>query len=122
MPKFARGLNAGDRVVVSGQFLIDSEASLRTTLARLENTGAEASGPVHKAEGVLVSGDDKVSLIQHGPVPSAQMGAMTMEFAAPKSGLPAGVKAGDRIRFDFTMKDGEFQATRVEPLSRAGKP
>ncbi len=117
-----KGLNAGDRVVVSGQFLIDSEASLRTTLARLENTGAEASGPVHKAEGVLVSGDDKSLLIQHGPVPSAQMGAMTMEFAAPKSGLPAGVKAGDRIRFDFTMKDGEFQATRVEPLSRAGKP
>ena len=30
-----KGLNAGDKVVVSGQFLIDSEASLRTTLARL---------------------------------------------------------------------------------------
>jgi Cu(I)/Ag(I) efflux system membrane fusion protein len=44
------------------------------------------------------------------------MGGMTMEFAAPKAGLPAGVKAGDRIRFEFTMKDGEFQATKVEPL------
>jgi Cu(I)/Ag(I) efflux system membrane fusion protein len=113
-----KGLKAGDRVVVSGQFLIDSEASLRTTLARLEGAGAEASVPVHKAEGVLVSGDDKSLLIRHGPIPSAQMGAMTMEFAAPKSGLPAGVKAGDRIRFDFTLKDGEFQATRVEPIGR----
>jgi Cu(I)/Ag(I) efflux system membrane fusion protein len=65
-----------------------------------------------------VSGDDKSLLIRHGPIPSAQMGAMTMEFAAPKSGLPAGVKAGDRIRFDFTLKDGEFQATRVEPIGR----
>ncbi len=37
-----KGLKAGDRVVVSGQFLIDSEASLRTTLARLEGAGAAA--------------------------------------------------------------------------------
>ncbi len=111
-----KGLKAGDRVVVSGQFLIDSEASLRATLARLEGVGAEASASVHKAEGVLVSGNDKSLLIKHGPIPSAGMGGMTMEFAAPKSGLPAGVKAGDRIRFEFTMKDGEFQATKVEPL------
>jgi membrane fusion protein, copper/silver efflux system len=34
-----KGLKAGDRVVVSGQFLIDSEASLRSTLQRLP--GAE---------------------------------------------------------------------------------
>ncbi len=111
-----KGLKAGDRVVVSGQFLIDSEASLRTTLARLEGTGAEASAPVHQAEGVLVSGNDKFLLIKHGPIPSARMGGMTMEFAAPKAGLPAGLKPGDRIRFEFTMKDGEFQATKVEPL------
>jgi Cu(I)/Ag(I) efflux system membrane fusion protein len=130
-----KGLKAGDRVVVSGQFLIDSEASLRTTLGRLEGAGAgntavagstavagntatagNAATPVHQAEGVLVSGNDKFLLIKHGPIPSAQMGGMTMEFAAPKSGLPAGVKAGDRIRFEFTMKDGEFQTTKVEPL------
>ena len=30
-----KGLRAGDRVVISGQFLIDSEASLRSTLGRL---------------------------------------------------------------------------------------
>jgi Cu(I)/Ag(I) efflux system membrane fusion protein len=120
-----KGLKAGDRVVVSGQFLIDSEASLRTALTRLEGADASAGGkptarseptPVHQAEGVLVSGDDKSLLIKHGPVPSARMGGMTMEFAAPKSGLPAGVKAGDRIRFEFTIRDGEFQTTRVEAI------
>ena len=111
-----KGLKAGDRVVVSGQFLIDSEASLRTTLARLESVGADASVPVHQAEGVLVGGNDKFLLIKHGPIPSARMGGMTMEFAAPKSGLPAGLKTGDRIRFEFTIKDGEFQTTRVEAI------
>ncbi len=111
-----KGLKAGDRVVVSGQFLIDSEASLRTTLARLEGAGADSSTPVHKAEGVLVSGNDEFLLIKHGPIPSAGMGGMTMEFAAPKSGLPTGIKAGDRIRFEFTIKDGEFRTTRVEAI------
>jgi Cu(I)/Ag(I) efflux system membrane fusion protein len=111
-----KGLKAGDRVVVSGQFLIDSEASLRTTLARLEGTGADASVPVHQGEGVLVSGNDKFLLIKHGPIPTARMEGMTMEFGAPRSGLPPGLKPGDRIRFEFTMKDGEFQATKVEPL------
>jgi len=33
-----KGLKAGDRVVVSGQFLIDSEASLRSALQRLPGT------------------------------------------------------------------------------------
>ena len=35
-----RGLQAGQRVVVSAQFLIDSEASLRGVEARLPNTGS----------------------------------------------------------------------------------
>jgi Cu(I)/Ag(I) efflux system membrane fusion protein len=119
-----KGLEPGDKVVVSGQFLIDSEANLRATLGRLEGAGAAAgtggaaaaTEPIHRAEGRIVSADDRFLLIQHGPVPSAGMGAMTMEFAAPKSGLPPGVKAGDRVRFEFTMKDGEFRTTRVEPL------
>jgi membrane fusion protein, copper/silver efflux system len=114
-----KGLNAGDRVVVSGQFLIDSEASLRGTLQRLNGTGGTpvAAAPAHKGEGVLVSGDGQSLLIKHGEIPSAKMGAMTMEFRAPASGLPAGVKAGDRIRFEFTVtRDGEFQVTKVESL------
>jgi Cu(I)/Ag(I) efflux system membrane fusion protein len=31
-----RGLEAGDEVVVSGQFLIDSESNVRSSLGRLE--------------------------------------------------------------------------------------
>ena len=36
-----KGLSVGQRVVVSGQFLIDSEASLRSTLQRLPGAPAE---------------------------------------------------------------------------------
>jgi membrane fusion protein, copper/silver efflux system len=118
-----KGLAAGDRVVLSGQFLIDSESSLRAALTRMqpmEPAGGQprAAGPAHRGEGVLVSVDDQSLLIKHGAVPSAGMGAMTMEFKSPQGGLPPGVKAGDAIRFDFVItRDGEFQTTKVE---RAG--
>ena len=35
MTEIRKGLRAGERVVVSGQFLIDSEASLKTTVERM---------------------------------------------------------------------------------------
>lgn len=38
------GLEEGERVVLSGQFLIDSEASLSGALARLDETGGEDGG------------------------------------------------------------------------------
>ncbi|HEX7029556.1 MAG TPA: efflux RND transporter periplasmic adaptor subunit [Gammaproteobacteria bacterium] len=41
-----RGIEAGERVVTSGQFLIDSEASLRASLRRLESDAKPAS-PAH---------------------------------------------------------------------------
>ena len=39
------GLKGGERVVVSGQFLIDSEASLSGALERLDSSGANAKEP-----------------------------------------------------------------------------
>jgi Cu(I)/Ag(I) efflux system membrane fusion protein len=43
---------------------------------------------------------------------------MTMEFKPPPSGVPKDVKAGDRIRFEFTMTpEGDFRATKVERLA-----
>jgi Cu(I)/Ag(I) efflux system membrane fusion protein len=121
-----KGLAEGDRVVLSGQFLIDSEASLRSTLTRMQPGEPVAAAPAHRAEGVIVTGDDKFVTIQHGAIPSAGMGAMTMEFKSPPGGLPKGLKAGDRVRFEFTMKpDGEFQTTKVEragPAAQRGDP
>ena len=38
-----KGLAVGQRVVVSGQFLIDSEASLKGALTRIAATGEDGS-------------------------------------------------------------------------------
>jgi Cu(I)/Ag(I) efflux system membrane fusion protein len=40
-----KGLSAGQKVVVSGQFLIDSEASLKGAIGRMEEVGADAMTP-----------------------------------------------------------------------------
>ena len=137
-----RGLEPGARVVASGQFLIDSEASLKGALQRMNAplpTTAQAADPHaghgapppapaasgsvrHRASGVVraISGGDV--FIEHGAIPSAGMGGMTMGFAAPPSGVPAAVKEGVRVDFQFTVTpDGTFALSSIAP-ARAAAP
>ncbi|SOY44444.1 efflux RND transporter periplasmic adaptor subunit [Cupriavidus taiwanensis] len=109
MVEILSGLQAGQKVVTSGQFLIDSEASLRGTTERMSATPA-ASAPAAAAAAVQHEGIGRIEAvtgegltISHGPIPSAQWGAMTMDFAAPPAGLPKAFKPGDRIRFRFHL-------------------
>ena len=45
---------------------------------------------------------------------------MTMGFRAPPSGVPQGLKQGDRIRFEFRNEaENGFPLTRVERLEGA---
>ncbi len=43
------GLESGDMVVASGQFLLDSEANLKEGLAKLEAPDASAASPKHRS-------------------------------------------------------------------------
>ena len=116
-----RGLQAGQRVVVSSQFLIDSEASLKGVEARLNEVpqaATAATTPRHEGSARIDAiGKDAITL-SHGPIPSLQWGAMTMDFKAPPpQALPPNLKAGDRVGFEFYMgADGLPQLTRVSPL------
>jgi Cu(I)/Ag(I) efflux system membrane fusion protein len=121
MSEIRKGLTAGQKVVVSGQFLVDSEASLRGALARLESKQsgtpitqpAPATAALHKAEGVVRAVGDEVT-IKHGAIPSAGMGAMTMAFKPPKDGLPPDIKPGVNVRFQFTLTpQGEMQLRSI---------
>jgi len=109
-----KGLTEGDKVVVSGQFLIDSEASLRASGTRMEAAVTEKGAQSHSGVGVIVAVSDRELLVRHGEIPSAGMGAMTMPLLAPAGGIPPGLKEGDRIRFEFTAQpDGQFRVTRL---------
>jgi Cu(I)/Ag(I) efflux system membrane fusion protein len=113
-----KGLAEGEKVVVSGQFLIDSEANLRATGTRMEGVEmSKATAPkTHQAIGEIVRLGASELLIKHGAIPSAGMGAMTMPFDAPNGIVPPGFKVGDRIQFEFSMQsDGQLRITNIAP-------
>jgi Cu(I)/Ag(I) efflux system membrane fusion protein len=114
-----RGLQAGQRVVVSSQFLIDSEASLRGLEARLNDApvAQAAVAPRFDGEGKVEAVGPDALTISHGPIPALKWGAMTMDFKLPLRGLPRNLQVGDAIGFEFTMgSDGLPQLTSVRPL------
>ena len=126
-----RGLQAGQRVVVSSQFLIDSEASLRGIQARLNaepaSPAASAAVPAAGAQRnvgaatVESIGRDAMTL-SHGPIPTMKWGPMTMDFKLPPGGAPRNVKVGDRVDFEFSMgADGLPQLTTVTPMAAQPK-
>lgn len=124
-----QGLQAGQKVVTSGQFLIDSEASLRGTTERMTAPSA-ASSPAaaaieHEGTGRIEAVNGDGLTLSHGPIPSLKWGAMTMDFASPPTGLPKGLKPGDRVHFRFHLDpDGMAVLSSVEPATdgAGGKP
>jgi Cu(I)/Ag(I) efflux system membrane fusion protein len=99
-----KGLSEGQKVVASGQFLIDSEASLRGALQRLGGT-APVDVPVHRGTGKVEQIARDSVTISHEPIPSLHWGPMTMPFAAPPGGLPPDIKVGDTVRFEIRRQD-----------------
>jgi Cu(I)/Ag(I) efflux system membrane fusion protein len=123
------GLTAGQEVVVSGQFLLDSEASLSSALTRLEGSGgaehaqeeqaghdaAPASG-VHRAEGKIerIDASGEVTLA-HGPVPTLKWPSMTMGFVMQDKTALSKFETGQSVRFEFKEgADGGYVIVRME--------
>jgi membrane fusion protein, copper/silver efflux system len=121
-----RGLQVGQRVVVSSQFLIDSEASLKGVEARLNAAESkpqtEDTTPRHEGDATVESLSRDALTLSHGPIPSLKWGPMTMDFKPPPQGLPGGLKAGDKVRFAFYMgTDNLPQLTAVTVQASAPK-
>ena len=118
------GLEAGQKVVVSGQFLIDSEASLRGTATRMGDVavpqGGTAGSGTHRAQGKIERiGKDAVT-ISHGAIPSLEWEPMTMDFGLPANGLPGDLAVGDTVTFEFREnRQGMFEIATITPIARA---
>lgn len=115
-----RGLQAGQRVVVSSQFLIDSEASLKGVEARLNRApiASALSAARHTGQASVENIGREAVTLSHGPIPSLKWGEMTMDFKLPPNGLPRGLARGDRVVFEFYMDAGGLpQLTGVTPVA-----
>lgn len=97
------GVEQGDRVVTSGQFLIDSEASLSGVIDRLEANAPAEAPRLALATGTIQSLDPNAGRITivHGPVPMMNWPPMTMTFAVRDPARMRGLSKGDRVEFSF---------------------
>ncbi len=103
-----RGLNRNDIIVVSGQFLIDSEASLSGVIERLSRGQQPAAQQRRKDEliqgrGIVKSIDQENARItlSHEPLTAIDWPAMTMAFPVKARSMLRGRRAGERVTFAF---------------------
>ncbi|MFC4346524.1 efflux RND transporter periplasmic adaptor subunit [Kordiimonas lipolytica] len=118
------GLEAGERVVTSGQFLIDSEASINSAFLRMLDAGApmadmampnDDTSPspeevqIHHGMGTVNSIAGSTINLTHDPIQSLGWPEMTMDFTvAPEVDLSL-FEPGDRMHFQLQQgEDGPF--------------
>ena len=121
------GLTESDSVVASGQFLIDSEASLSGVMAKLQaapdSTAKEAMPAMAKkmphGHGKVTEVDVKSGKVTLAHEPIAELGwpAMTMGFSVKDPKQLATVKAGDSVEFDL-KQDPKTEQYNIEQLSK----
>ncbi len=125
-----KGLQAGQKVVVSGQFLVDSEANLKAAASRMDAMPASdaagtgnANTKTHRGEGKVESiGKDEIT-ISHGPIATLQWGPMTMGFKLPATGAPKGIAVGDTVAFEIRpTKEGAFEIASIAPAPSKTPP
>ncbi|MBD5803492.1 Cation efflux system protein CusB precursor [Azoarcus sp. Aa7] len=117
------GIAAGERVVVSANFLIDAESNLRAALATF-TAGKDGGAAVqnYSAEGSLDAIDLSAGTVSitHGEIPALKWPPMTMDFNLASPDVVRNVAPGTPIRFEFEQRTpGEFAITRIEPAAAA---
>jgi len=124
------GLAPGEKVVTSGQFLLDSEASLAGLDVRAIGEAPDEAGRQGEAEeqeqeattysatGTIEKIGPRSVTLRHGPVPRLDWPAMTMAFAIEGPAQLRGLEHGDRVQFTFTQSDA---GPRVVSIRKAGQ-
>lgn len=122
------GLNEGQQVVASGQFLIDSEASLKSVLPKLAGNAmpdvsmppaptAETRSPAYETTGKVEQVAANSITFSHQPVPALSWPAMTMAFNKPAPASFPDVKVGQTVRFVFKQTSDGYQLTDVQQIA-----
>jgi len=120
------GLSEGETIVASGQFLIDSEASLAGIAARPigASSAVALAGPskpspaLYETTGTIEELKPGSVTLSHEPVPAIGWPAMTMTFALPDPTIGRGFEVGDRVRFGF---DHPNDGPTVHRMSKVGQ-
>lgn len=100
------GLETGETVVTSGQFLIDSEASIKASLRRMTSVSDETEPVMQKkimGRGILkevLPDENKVNMM-HDPIPALGWPDMTMYFKVKPEVDLSGFKLEEKVEFEL---------------------
>jgi Cu(I)/Ag(I) efflux system membrane fusion protein len=130
------GLQEGQKVVASGQFLIDSEASLKSVLPRFAQaqpqvqaqSGPSAAeptspslSPVYRGVGKVEKASPQSLTLSHKPIPELKWPAMTMDFGKPNASDFADIAVGQEVEFSFKESKDGYVLLTVVPAAGARK-
>ena len=125
------GLREGEQVVVSGQFLLDSEAQLQGILPAAAGDAVAAPTPtatttaavvLHEADGRIEAIDAGQVRLSHGDFPTIPMPGMTMSFPLASESVITGLAVGDAVRIALRESDNGLVVERLTPLRAASAP
>lgn len=132
--EIVHGLDAGEKVVTSGQFLIDSEASLKASLQRMQSpsaattqdTSAEKSA-VQMDTAIIGTGilrevlpaEHKVNM-SHDPIPALGWPDMTMDFKVKAGVSLENYKADDKVMFELEKDEDGYVIKSMHKHSGQG--
>jgi Cu(I)/Ag(I) efflux system membrane fusion protein len=119
------GLAQGQKIVLSGQFLIDSEASLKGVEARLGSvTTATPAQPVpttYRTSARVEAVAGETLTLTHPEIPALQWPGMTMDFKLAADLKPPALPSltvGSQIDIEFRLQEGD--APQIVKLQRTG--
>jgi Cu(I)/Ag(I) efflux system protein CusF len=86
-------------------------------MSGMKDMASTPAAKTGKATGVIKAIDPKggTLTIQHGPIPGVGWPAMTMTFKATPPALLKGLKVGQTIGFDTTVRGMSAEVTAIRP-------
>lgn len=112
-----KGLREGDKVVTSGQFLIDSEASLKASVLRMSDAASsvEEVQPTITGKGVIkkVMPDAHKINMYHDPIPALGWPTMTMDFRFKHGVDVSNLRPEDAVMFDLEKTDDGYVISNI---------
>lgn len=130
------GLNEGEKIVSSAQFLLDSESSKSSDFKRMYHDNFEAehndmndmllSKTSHSSHSsALATGIINSIMVEHGMINISRSAiekwnrpADTVDFIAAKGVSLEGLSVTMEVQFTFEVSDGNFVITKIKPLSK----
>lgn len=122
------GLTAGEEVVSSGNFLIDSESNLKAALADFGKSEANGNTPAagkaaapkhHMGTGTVKQLEPARSslTLEHAPIASLQWPAMVMPFKIKAPVSLDGLAPGDKLEFELEEQGpGDYAIVKLRKL------